>query len=118
MNPQSEPDLDERFQQLEAEINSPPSPPLVSQPEASQLQINNDQNEQSSQSQIDRFIDWFSSLSGGGKLVVVAIAAMVGLVILRAVLKLVAAVISLAVLAALLYIAYQFLRNRSAETQD
>lgn len=112
MNPQSEPDLDERLQQLEVELNSPPSPPAISQPESLQVQTN---NAQSSQSQIEQLIDWFSNLSQAGKLVVVAIAAMVGLVILRVVLKLVAAVISLAVVAALLYLAYRFWQTRSTD---
>lgn len=117
MNSQPEQDLDERFQQLEAELNSPsPPPPAISQPEKP-LQPQT-ASESFSLPQLEQFTNWFNSLSGLGKLIVIGIAAMVGLVILRAVLKLVAAVISLAVLAVLLYFAYQFFMTRSTETKD
>jgi hypothetical protein len=116
MNPQPDRDLDLRLQQLEAELSqTPPSPPTIAQPEKPLPQT---ESSQTLQSQLNRFINWFNGMPGLGKLVVIGFLAIVGFAILRAVLQLVAAVISLAVLAVLLYFVYQFFLARSAETKN
>lgn len=111
MNSQPEQEL-EQLQQLEAEINSPVSPPVV------QPQQPISQTDSSVPVALYRLVQWFNGLPGVGKLIVVAVALVVGLAILRAVLKLVAAVISLAFLAVLLYFGYQFLVARTSETKN
>lgn len=112
MNPQSDQDLERRLQKLDAEVNSPPQPPTVSE-QQKPLQPHPD----NSSIQLNRFIDWFNGLSGLGKLIVVGVAAIVSLAILRVVLKLVSAVITLALLAGLLYFGYQFFLARRAENK-
>jgi hypothetical protein len=117
MNPQPDRDLDLRLQQLEAELSqTPPSPPTITQPEKP-LQPQTDSS-RTLHSQLNRFINWFNGLPGLGRLLAIGFLAIVGFAILRAVLQLVAAVISLAVLAVLLYFVYQFFLARSAETKD
>lgn len=115
MNSQPEQELEQRLQQLEAEITSTPSPPVVAQPQ--QLESPSVQSSVVPKV-LYRFVNWFSGLSNVGKLIVVAVGFVVGLAILRAVLKLVAAAISLAVLAVLLYFVYQFLLARTSETKN
>jgi hypothetical protein len=117
MNSQPEQDLQLRQEQLEAEINPPPEmPTIISQSQTpEQLQT---YSLPTAQSQLERCFNWFNSLSGLGKLIVIGVAAIVGIAILRAVLKLVAAVISLTILAVLLYLAYQFFLVRNTETKE
>ncbi len=62
-----------------------------------------------------RFVNWFKGLSNVGKLIVVAVAFVVGLAILRVVLRIVATVISLAFLAVLMYFGYRFLLTRTSD---
>lgn len=114
MNPESEQELEQRLQQLEAEL-SPPSPLAGAQPQTSQPTTTTDS--QSVELQLQRFIGWFNNLPGFAKVVIVGIAIIVSFAILRAVLKLVAALFSLAILAVVLYFAYQFLVARS-QTKD
>lgn len=117
MNPQPDQDLERRFQKLEAEINqTPPPPPPVPQPKQ-HIQPQTDSS-QTVQSTFNQIINWFNSLSGFGKLLVIGVAALVGFAILRAVLKLVTAVISLALLGVLVYFVYQFFLARSSEAKD
>lgn len=111
MNPQPEQEL-EQLRQLEAEINAPASVPVVVEPKSQTTQTS------STLTLLYRFVNWFNSLPSVGKLIVVAVALVVGLAVLRAVLKLVAALISLAFLAVLLYFAYQFLLARTSETKN
>lgn len=111
MNPQRDQDLERSFQELEAEVNSPPQPPEIFQPQPLQPQPD------IPSIQINSFMNWFNNLSGLGKLIVVGVGAIVSLAILRVVLKLVSAVISLAVLAVLLYFGYQFFVARSSENK-
>lgn len=117
MNPQPDSDLEERWQRLEVEMNSPPPDPLATAEPERSAQPPTD-SKRSFQWQIDRIINWFGSLPALGKLFVAAVAVIFGLAILRTVLKLVAAVISLAILATLLYLAYQFFVARDSETTD
>ena len=114
MNPQPDQDLERSFQELEAEVNSPPLSPEVFQPQAP-IQP---QQDNFPSVQINSFVNWFNGLSGLGKLIVVGVGAIVSLAILRVVLKLVSAVISLAVLAVLLYFGYQFFVARSSENKS
>lgn len=116
MNPQPDQDLERVLQKLEVEINQTPPPPLVPQPKQP-LQPQTD-SYQPVQSTLNKIINWFNSLSGFGKLLVIGVAALIGLAILRAVLKLVTAVISLALLGVIVYFVYQFFLARSSETKD
>jgi hypothetical protein len=112
MNSQPDQELEQRLQQLEAEISSPTSPPVVAQP---QQPVSPTEQSDVVPTVLYRFVNWFSGLSNVGKLIVVAVAFVVGLAILRVVLRLVAAVISLAFLAVLVYFAYQFLSSRTSD---
>ena len=109
MNPQREEDLQRRLQKLEAEIDS--SPLIFTQKE---------EKTQTSQSNfpslnfyLERFALLFKGLSKTGKLVVSGVALLFGFAILQAVLKLVASVISLALLAVLVYLGYKFFVSNS-----
>lgn len=115
MNPQPDQDLERRLQQLEAELTPPPQPPIISQP---QKPLQPPDNFQAVQVQFNKLSNWFNSLPGFGKLIVAGVTAIVGLAIIRALLKLVSAVISLAVLAVLLYFGYQFFVRRSSENKQ
>ncbi len=117
MNPESEQDMELRLKQLEAELDSPPTAPAVI-PQPQKPQPNQLDNPSTQQSQLGHFFNWFNNLPGLGKLLIIGVAAIVGIAILRAVLKLVAGVISLTVLAVLLYLAYQLFSGRNAETKD
>jgi len=111
MNSQPDQELEQRLQQLEAEITTPTSPPVVAQPQ--QPVAPTDQS--SVPTVLYRFVNWFKGLSNVGKLIVVAVAFVVGLAILRVVLRIVAAVISLAFLAVLMYFGYRFLLTRTSD---
>ena len=109
MNPQREEDLQHRLQQLEAEIHFP-----------SKVVPQSQQKIQSSQSGFSTFNSLrariskkFNRLSGIGKIVVLGVAVLFGFAILQAVLKLIAAVISLALLALLVYLGYKFIVSSS-----
>ncbi len=117
MNSQPEQDLDRRLEQLETEVNSPPSSRAV----ISEIQAPEQRQKDISPTlkpQLKRFFNWFNSLPSVGKLTVIGVGAIVGIAILRAVYSLVAAVISLGFLAGGLYLAYQFFIVRSTENKD
>lgn len=117
MNPQPDQDLERSLQKLEAEINSSPlSPPAIPQQQLP-LQPQTD-NSQTVPSILNQLMNWFKGLSSFGKLIFVGIAAVFSIAILRAVLNLVAAVISLALLGVLVYLAYRFFTARSSETKE
>lgn len=111
MNSRPDQELEQKLQQLEAEINSPTSPPVV----APQQPVSPTDQSSAVPTVLYRFVNWFKGLSKVGKLIVVAVALVVGLAILRIVLRLVAAAISLAFLAVLLYFVYQFLSARTSD---
>lgn len=114
MNPQPDRDLERRQIKLETELNQTPPPvPLPKQP----LQQETD-NSQLVQSAVNRFINWFNGLSGFGKLSVMGVVALVGLFILRAVLQLVAAVFSLAILCLILYFGYYFITKSTSQPKE
>jgi len=116
MNPQPDQELERRLQKLEADISSPP--PSLSAIPQSKKTLPQTNNSQSVQPSLNRLINWFNGLSSFVKLIVIGVAALVGFAILRAVLKLVAAVITLALLGVLLYLAYKFFLGRSSKNKD
>ncbi len=116
MNPQPDQDLQRRLQKLEAQLNQTDKTTAVPQQQLPQNPLTT--RFEPVQSSLNRVINWFKSLSVVGKLIVIGVAAIVGLAILRAVLTLVAAVISLAFLGLLLYFLYQFFPARNSETKD
>ena len=116
MNPQREDDLQQRLQQLEQEMNSSSRKVVVNQPEA-QKQISQF-NFLSHKPHLERFKIWFKSLSGMGKLAVIGVSIVLGLAMLQAVIKLVASIVSLAVLAGLVYLGYKFLVSGSFQRKQ
>ncbi|WP_017653361.1 hypothetical protein [Fortiea contorta] len=106
MNPESEQELQRRLKQLEAEIKS-------SSTEDPRLQTLLG----SLEAQIRRSLDWVKSLSTTKRLAVFGIAALVGIFLLQTVLKLVASVISMALLAVLVYLGYKFFVSSSQENK-
>lgn len=101
----SEDELQQRLRQLEAEIKSKAVNDTQSQ--NSQFGVSN------FNSQLMRLRNWFDGLSGTNKLIVVGVSALIGFGVLQTVLRLVASVISLAVLAVLVYVGYKFFVSSS-----
>ncbi|AFY36101.1 hypothetical protein [Calothrix sp. PCC 7507] len=104
MNPQSEEELQRRLQKLEAEIKS-------SSVGSTQKEAPRQESQFSFPSLkllLERSLNRLNSLSGTKKLVVLGTTAVLGLVVLQTVLKLVASVISMALLAVLVYVGYKF----------
>ncbi len=113
MNPKFKEDLQNRLQQLEAEIHSK----FVVDPQSQQTT-------QSSQSGLSTSISlftqkvlvWFNKLPKMGKLVVLGVGILFSFTILQAFIKLIASAVSLALLALLVYLGYKFLfSSRSRE---
>lgn len=107
MNSQDEQDLEQRFQQLEAEVQPPPGPAPV---------VQLDQP-----SSIDRFLNrvvgWFQNLPKTGKVIAIAVVVILGLTILRLFVQLVVSAIGIALIGGLAYIAYKaFLDHHPSET--
>jgi hypothetical protein len=114
MNPAKE-DLKSRLQKVEAEINA--SSVIV--PQSQKLVKSSQSGFPSLYYNLVRFVTFFNNLSGVQKLIVFGLGSLLGLAILQAVLKLVAAVISLALLAILVYVGYKFLvSNNSVNHQQ
>ncbi len=116
MNPEREDDLQQRLQQLEQEMNSSSPKVVVEQPKA-QKQISQF-NFLAWKSHLERFKIWFKSLSGMGKLAVSGVSIVLGLAMLQAVIKLVASIVSLAVLAGLVYLGYKFFVSGSFQRKQ
>ncbi len=104
MNPQPDEDLQRRLQNLEAQINS--------KSVAGGQPPENTQNLQSVflnfKSRLAKLQVWFQNLNGITKVIVASTGVLVGLAMLQAVMKLVASVISVALLAFLVYLGYKF----------
>ncbi|MBW4592124.1 MAG: hypothetical protein KME46_04155 [Brasilonema angustatum HA4187-MV1] len=113
MNPPEE-DLKSRLQKVEAEINTD----LVIVPQSQKLVKSSQSGFPSLYYNLVRFVTFFNNLSGVQKLVVSGVGLLLGLAILQAVLKLVAAVISLALLAILAYVGYKFLVSNNSVNQQ
>jgi hypothetical protein len=111
MNPQSNQDLQHRLQTLEEEINSSNIAVRQSQEiiQSSQLGFPN------IYVTATRLINWFANLPGIGKLIVIGVAVVFSFAMLQAVLKLVASVISVTLLAVLVYVGYKFIVSTSLE---
>lgn len=109
MNPQSEEDLQRRLKQLEADINS------------GSQQTTPKQSVQSSifnwKQQVEKGKLWFQSLPSTGKLIFVAVVALLSLSIVQMVLRLVVSAISLALLAGLVYLGYKFFVSGNAQNK-
>ncbi|NJM69615.1 MAG: hypothetical protein HC862_04950 [Scytonema sp. RU_4_4] len=114
MNPQSEEDLKRRLEKLEAEINTS----SVVVPQSKTVVKSSQSGFPSLYYHLVRFVTWFNHLSGVRKLIVSGVALLLGFAILQAVLKLVAAVISLALLAILVYLGYKFLVSKSSQNKQ
>lgn len=114
MNPETDKDLQRRLQKLEKEINSPSV--KVARPEEPR------QTSQSSfpdfNSHLTRLRSWFDGLSGTKKLVALGLTAILSFAMVQAVLKLVASVISLALLAVLVYVGYKFFVSSSFQRKQ
>lgn len=115
MNSPSEQDLQRQLDQIEEQINSTPVSmsqphPVVPSSEPSPLPAQ--------QPGLSQLMNWFNGLTKIGKLVVAVVGVLVGLSILQAVLKLVSAAISLALIAGLLYFGYKFFLERSSQSRN
>jgi ABC-type uncharacterized transport system permease subunit len=93
----------ERLRELEAEIADETAKPLEKLRKFNATQSNTFKTET-----LSRVQNWFANLPKAGKIIVGVAALMVGFSILNTVLKLISAVISLAILAVVLYVVYQF----------
>lgn len=110
MNPQPEEDLQRRLEKLEAEMKS--SSVEDTQKEAQRQKFQS--GFPSLNSQLTRSLNWFNSLSGTKKLVALSVTALLGIFVLQTVVKLVASVISVALLAVLVYVGYKFFVSSTA----
>lgn len=106
MNNQDNRDWERKLQELEKEIDKTPlgaeiqpGQPLSTQSERSEL---------NSSLLLNKIVTWFNGLSSGGRIVAIAVGAIVGFAVLRTVFQLVASLISLAVLGVLVYAGYKF----------
>jgi len=106
MNSPEKQDLDRRLQELETQINQPSIPLIETQP-AQPLQTSS-QKAPDIESVFKQAQNWFNGLSPVAKGIVLVGGVMVGFVLLRTILQLVASLLSLAVLGVLLYLGYKF----------
>ncbi|MBW4613941.1 MAG: hypothetical protein KME21_11820 [Desmonostoc vinosum HA7617-LM4] len=114
MNPQPDEDLQRRLQNLEAEIRSS----SVVEPQTQEQEQRSQSGFASFNLQVERFKNMFNSLSTTKKLVVAGVSVLVGFAILQTVLKLVASVLSLALLAVLVYLGYKFFVSNSFQRKQ
>ncbi len=113
MSPQPQEDWQHSLEKLETEIST--SSMVVK----SQEIINaSDINFSSAYSHIVKLITWFMSLPLVVKLVVTSAVLLLGFAMLQAVLKLIASVISLALLAILVYLGYKFFVPSSSQIKQ
>ncbi|MGB5963614.1 MAG: hypothetical protein WBG73_23460 [Coleofasciculaceae cyanobacterium] len=106
MNPQENQDPQRRLQELEKEINQE-NLKAVGTRIGQQLQQNLDSPQLSST--FNQVANWFKSLPSVAKVAVAIVAALMGISLLSSIMKLVAAVISLAILGVILYLGYKYL---------
>ncbi len=111
MSNESERELQQRLQNLEAEINS------ASVPDYQVHKIPNPNTDPanfiSTNVHIRQIVQWFKGLSKTAQVVVCGVGFLATLTMLQALFKLVSAVISLAILAVLLYLGYKFIVSKS-----
>ncbi|MCM0592853.1 MAG: hypothetical protein HEQ35_29565 [Gloeotrichia echinulata IR180] len=114
MNPERDEDLQRRLENLEAEINSP----TVEVSKEKEPRPTSGFSFPDLNSHLKRLRGWFDGLSGTKKLVAVGVTVLLGFAMLQAVLKLVASVISLALLAVLVYVGYKFFVSSSFQRKQ
>lgn len=107
MNPQENQDQQRRLQELEKEINQE-NLKAVGTKLGTQLQEKLNSSPQLS-STFNQVANWFKSLPSVAKVAVAIVAALMGISLLSSIMKLVAAVISLAILGVILYLGYKYL---------
>lgn len=113
MNPQPEEDLKRRLEKIEAEINTS----YVITPSQKRVKFS-EFGFASLEHRLVGFVTWFNNLSVVKKVIVSSAALLLGFAILQAVLKLVAAAISLALLAILVYLGYKFLVSNNSQKKQ
>lgn len=102
MNPQDEQNLEQKFQNLEAEINSTPPIPLTKV-----------ESDFSLASLFAQFLGWFGGLSGIAKLAVIGFGVVAVLMTLKLFVQLVVSLIGLAFIGGIAYITYKaFLESK------
>ncbi|HEY9602027.1 MAG TPA: hypothetical protein V6C85_10490 [Allocoleopsis sp.] len=106
MNPPENRDYERRLQELERELdNNQPRPSVETHLEQSfQDYLNTFQIKPVFQ----RVANWFNSLPSAGKVVAIAVSALIGLSLLHSVLQLVTSLFAIALLGAILYLVYKF----------
>ncbi|WP_088243270.1 hypothetical protein [Calothrix rhizosoleniae] len=109
MTNESERELQQRLQNLEAEINSASVPDY----QVHKIPNTDPANFTSTDVHIRRIVQWFKGLSKTAQVVVCGVGFLASLTMLQALFKLVSAVISLAILAVLLYLGYKFIVSKS-----
>lgn len=106
MNPQENQDQQRRLQELEKEINQE-NLQAVGTRIGQQLQASLNSAQRSPV--FNQVANWFNSLPSVAKVAVAIVAALMGISLLSSIMKLVAAVISLAILGVILYLGYKYL---------
>jgi hypothetical protein len=106
MNPPENRDYERRLQELEMELDKNQPLPSIEKPSEPSLQRNT--NNSQIESVFKQVVNWFNSLPSAGKIAAIAIAAIIGLSLLRSVLQLVTSLFAIAVLGAILYLVYKF----------
>ncbi|HYW18417.1 MAG TPA: hypothetical protein VE956_03725 [Nodularia sp. (in: cyanobacteria)] len=114
MNPQPEEDLQRRLQNLEAQIHSQSVD--VGQPPENRQKL--PYAFLNFKSHVARLQLWFENLNGITKVIVAGVGVLLGFAMLQAVMKLVASVISVAVLAFFVYLGYKFFVSGSGEKKQ
>ncbi|MDB9373495.1 hypothetical protein [Nodularia sphaerocarpa] len=114
MNPQPEEDLQRRLQNLEAQINFK-SVDMGQAPENRQKSPSAFLN---FKSHVARLQVWFENLNGITKVIVAGVGVLLGFAMLQAVMKLVASVISVALLAFFVYLGYKFFVSGSFQKKQ
>lgn len=114
MNPQPEEDLQRRLRNLEAQMHSQ-AVDVGQSPENRQKSPSAFVN---LKSHVVRLQLWFENLNRITKVIVAGVGVLVGLAMLQAVMKLVASVITVAVLAFFVYLGYKFFVSGSFEKKQ
>ncbi|MGC1244703.1 MAG: hypothetical protein WA865_00670 [Spirulinaceae cyanobacterium] len=114
MNSPERPDLEQRFQELEREVNQTSSTSNNNSTEVESSVARN--NEFSLEQTFERLQVWFQQLPPIAKVAVAVVAAMVGFSLLNTVLRVVTSLLSLIIMGVVLYLLYKFfLAPRSSE---
>ncbi|MGB3695345.1 MAG: hypothetical protein WA865_22370 [Spirulinaceae cyanobacterium] len=114
MNSPERPDLEQRFKELEREVNQTSS---TSGNKSTEVESSLPRHDEFSLEQtFERLQTWFQGLPTIAKVAVAVVAAMIGFSLLNTVLKVVTSLLSLAIMGVVLYLLYKFfLAPRSSE---